>query len=75
MEIIDAHTHVWTPDTERYPLAPGYPKADMKPASFTPEQFLAHARPQGVTRAVLIQMSFYRFEKAAVRYQLPPRAC
>ena len=21
---IDAHVHVWTADTERYPLAPGY---------------------------------------------------
>ena len=27
---IDAHVHVWTPDTERYPLAEGS-KASMKP--------------------------------------------
>lgn len=62
MEIIDAHTHVWTPDTGQYPLAPGYTRENMKPPSFTPEEFLAHARPQGVTRAVLIQMSFYGFD-------------
>lgn len=58
-DIIDAHVHVWTPDTRKYPLAPGYTKEDMKPASFTPEEYLAYARPEGVTRAVLIQMSFY----------------
>ena len=34
---IDAHGHVWTPDTEAYPLGEGFDKARMKPASFTPE--------------------------------------
>jgi predicted TIM-barrel fold metal-dependent hydrolase len=56
---IDAHVHVWSPDTERYPLAPGFGPQGMKPASFTPEQLLAHCRPEGVSRVVLIQMSFY----------------
>lgn len=56
---IDAHVHVWTPDTDRYPLAPGFTKEGMKPASFTPEQLFAHTRPEGVTRIVLIQMSYY----------------
>lgn len=56
---IDAHTHVWTDDTERYSLAPGFSKRTMKPPHFTPEEFLAHASPEGVTRAVLIQMSYY----------------
>ena len=37
MNYIDAHVHVWTPDTVRYPLAPGYTKENMKPASFTAE--------------------------------------
>lgn len=67
MEIIDAHTHVWTPDTERYPLAPGFTKEDMQPASWTPEEFLAAARPEGVTKAVLIQMSYYSFPKSGSR--------
>lgn len=61
---IDAHVHVWTPDTTRYPLAPGRTKEDMKPASFTPEELLAQARPEGVGRIVLIQMSFYRYDNA-----------
>jgi predicted TIM-barrel fold metal-dependent hydrolase len=60
---IDAHTHVWSPDTERYPLAAGYRRDEMRPASFTLDEFFAHARPEGVDRAVLIQMSFYGFDQ------------
>ena len=61
---IDAHVHVWTPDTERYPLASGYTKNDMAIPSFTPEELFAHARPCGVTRIVLIQMSYYEFDNS-----------
>ena len=56
---IDAHVHVWTPDTEKYPLASGYKKADMQPASFTPEQLFAHCKPEGVTRIVLDSLTPY----------------
>ena len=56
---IDAHVHVWTPDTKRYPLAAGFDKERMRPPSFTPEELFARARPCGVARVVLIQMSFY----------------
>ncbi|MFN3648335.1 MAG: amidohydrolase family protein [Armatimonadota bacterium] len=66
-EIIDAHVHVWTPDTERYPLAAGYTRENMRPRSFTPEELFAHCRPEGVRRVVLIQMSFYGFDN---RYML-----
>src|SRR5438128_801479 len=61
---IDAHAHVWTPDVNRYPLAPAFKLADMQPPSFTPEQLLAHARPCGVSRVVLIQMSYYGFDNS-----------
>src|SRR5438034_1032050 len=64
MNFIDAHVHVWTPDTDRYPLAPGYKKADMKPASFTPEELFQHCKPAGVGRINLIQMSFYGFDNS-----------
>jgi len=64
---IDAHVHVWTPDTQRYPLATGSTTANMKPPSFTPEELFAHCRPAGVNRVVLIQMSFYRTDN---RYML-----
>jgi predicted TIM-barrel fold metal-dependent hydrolase len=30
MNFIDAHVHVWTPDTLHYPLARGYRKEDTK---------------------------------------------
>ena len=45
---IDAHVHVWTPDTQAYPLATGFTKEGMKPPSFTPEQLFSHCRPEGV---------------------------
>jgi predicted TIM-barrel fold metal-dependent hydrolase len=64
MRFIDAHVHVWTPDTARYPLAPGFKKEDMKPASFTPEELFRHCKPAGVGRVNLIQMSFYGFDKS-----------
>lgn len=64
---IDAHVHVWTPDTARYPLASGFKAADMDPKSFTPAELLAHCKPAGVGRIVLIQMSWYQYDN---RYML-----
>ena len=61
---IDAHVHVWTPDTAKYPLAAGYRREEMAPPSFTPEQLFAHMRPCGVGRVVLVQMSFYGFDNS-----------
>jgi predicted TIM-barrel fold metal-dependent hydrolase len=58
-DLVDAHVHVWTPDTAAWPLAEGATKADMQPPSFTAEELLATCRPHGVSRVVLIQMSFY----------------
>ena len=64
MHYIDAHVHIWTPDTDHYPLAKGFQKSEMKPSSFTPEELFKHCRPSGVDRVVLIQMSFYQFDNA-----------
>lgn len=64
MDYVDAHVHVWTPDTTRYPLAPGFKKENMKPASFTPEELFKHCKPAGVGRINLIQMSFYGFDNS-----------
>jgi predicted TIM-barrel fold metal-dependent hydrolase len=62
---IDAHVHVWTPDTQRYPLAEGYSReTDMVPPSFTPTELFAHCRSLEVSRIVLIQMSFYKFDNS-----------
>jgi predicted TIM-barrel fold metal-dependent hydrolase len=59
MNFIDAHAHIWTPDLAHYPLGPGWRREDMRPRSFTAEEFLKHIRAAGVNRANLIQMSFY----------------
>lgn len=64
---IDAHVHVWTPDTERYPISSKFELSDMAPHSFTANQLLQHCRPANVRRIVLIQMSFYEFDH---RYML-----
>jgi predicted TIM-barrel fold metal-dependent hydrolase len=61
---IDAHVHVWTADTVRYPLKPGFPKEKMRAPSFTPEELFAHTRPCGVARIVLIQMSHYGYDNS-----------
>jgi predicted TIM-barrel fold metal-dependent hydrolase len=64
VNFIDAHVHVWTPDTGRYQLAPGFKKEDMKPSSFTPEELFKHCKSSGVKRINLIQMSFYGFDNS-----------
>ena len=56
---IDAHSHVWSPDIETWPLAKGQTKADLAPLSFTPEELFKLAEPVGVGRVVLIQHSVY----------------
>lgn len=61
---IDAHSHIWTPDVDHYPLAKGFTVADMKPRSFTAEELLGHCRPAGVGRVNLIQMSYYEFDNS-----------
>ena len=63
-QYIDAHVHVWTPDFKRYPLAAGFSKDQMRPPHFTPEELLALSKPLGVSRIVLIQMSFYGFDNS-----------
>ena len=35
--IVDAHVHVWSADTDRYPLAPGFDRADLWLPSFSPK--------------------------------------
>src|SRR5438270_2546501 len=64
MAFIDAHVHVWTDDTGHYPLAAGFKPEDMKPGRFTPDDLFKHARPNGVERVNLIQMSFYGFDNS-----------
>ena len=56
---IDAHSHIWPPDVDKFPLAPGQTKKDLNPPSFTDDELMVIARPEGVGRVVLIQHSVY----------------
>jgi predicted TIM-barrel fold metal-dependent hydrolase len=56
---IDAHSHIWPPEVDKFPLAPGKTTTDLDPPSFTDEELLKVARPEGVGRVVLIQHSVY----------------
>jgi predicted TIM-barrel fold metal-dependent hydrolase len=52
---IDAHSHIWTRDATRFPLARGVTLDELDPPSFTAEQLLAAVRREQVGRVVLIQ--------------------
>ena len=56
---IDAHSHIWRPDTDVFPLQPGMTAEDLAPKSFTAEELLAVAQPEGVGRVVLIQHTWF----------------
>jgi predicted TIM-barrel fold metal-dependent hydrolase len=56
---IDAHSHIWTRDIERFPLAEGRTLADLVPPSFTGEELLRVCEPEGVEKVVLIQHHIY----------------
>jgi len=65
-DCIDAHVHVFPGQSERYPLGPGSRLDQLPMPSFTPEQLLAHTRPCGVRRVVLIQFSRYGFDNSYI---------
>ncbi len=56
---IDAHSHIWTRDVDRFPLAEGQTVADLAPPSFTAEELLEVAGKVNVSRVVLIQHHIY----------------
>ncbi len=59
MNYIDAHVHVWNQDLQKYPYAPEFDPATVKPATFFPEEIIAHGKESGVDRIVLVQMNHY----------------
>lgn len=60
--MIDSHVHVWTDDCDRYPRV--WPGSEFSPLHFPPEDYFRHSLPNGVARAVLVQMSFYGFDNS-----------
>ena len=62
---IDAHSHIWTPDTDKYPLLKGKTKKDLAPPSFTDDELMEVAMPHGVGRVVLIaHTGYYGFDNS-----------
>ncbi len=63
MPTIDAHSHIWTRDIKKYPLAKGASLSDLAPPSFTTEELLATMAAENVDRCVLIAHNvFYGFD-------------
>ena len=61
---VDTHVHIWTDDFEKYPLAQGFTPQEMAPRVFSCDDILRHATPNGVSRVVLVQMSYYGFDNS-----------
>jgi predicted TIM-barrel fold metal-dependent hydrolase len=61
---VDAHVHIWTDDFQKYPLAQGFSPQDMVPRVFSYYDILHYAKPNGVKRIVLVQMSYYGFDNS-----------
>ena len=58
-QIVDAHVHVWSANTDRYPLAPGFKKSDLWQPFFTPETYFQYSQSVGKVRLNLVQMTWY----------------
>lgn len=58
-KLIDAHVHVWTDDTDAYPLTPGYEVSDLWRPRFKPEDHSAYSHRFGTVRLNLVQMIWY----------------
>lgn len=61
---IDAHVHVWTSDRSAYPISENFSEKEIDPPNFPPSTLLAEQKGTGVTRTVLIQMSFYEYDNS-----------
>jgi predicted TIM-barrel fold metal-dependent hydrolase len=70
--IIDTHVHLWDLPNARFPYDPHYNGPPAIPPDFTSDQLLAIARPLGVQRIVLVQMSFYGTDNS---YMLNAMGC
>jgi predicted TIM-barrel fold metal-dependent hydrolase len=66
LPIVDGHVHVWSGDTEKYPLAAGFSKEDLWFPSFSAEEVIEHGRAAGITRFNLIQMTWYGLDHSYI---------
>lgn len=61
---IDAHVHVWDANRDKYPLSPDFAAKEVNPPVFSPDVLMAEQKGTGVTRTVLIQMSFFKYDNS-----------
>ncbi len=64
MKFIDAHVHVWTENTARYPINSNYRAKAFRPLAFLPTDILKYAEPIGISGIVLVQMSYYGYNNS-----------
>lgn len=64
--IFDAHIHVWSDDTDRFPLAPGFIKEDLWAPSYSIEEYWQECYSAGVTHVNLIQMTWYGLDHSYI---------
>ncbi|MAG37105.1 MAG: amidohydrolase [Dehalococcoidia bacterium] len=64
--IVDAHIHVWSADTDSYPLAPGFDETDLWLPSFTPEDHAQYSQVVGSVRMNLVQMTWYGLDHSYI---------
>ncbi|MCY4530655.1 MAG: hypothetical protein OXD46_16710, partial [Chloroflexi bacterium] len=65
-KLVDAHVHVHSPDTETYPLAPGFTKDVFWSLSMTPEDYARYSRRYGTVRANLVQPTWYGLDHSYI---------
>ena len=61
---IDSHVHVWDHDREKYPVAASFRDKKIIPPVFSPVELEKEQEGTGVTRTVLIQMSFFEYDNS-----------
>jgi predicted TIM-barrel fold metal-dependent hydrolase len=65
--IVDAHIHVWSPDRDRYPYAPGFGPSDPWIPSFTPEDHQRWSEAVGEPMCLnLIQITWYGLDHSYI---------
>lgn len=61
---IDSHVHVWDANREKYPISKNFDESSIAPAVFAPGDLEKEQASTGVSRTVLIQMSFFEFDNS-----------
>ena len=65
--IVDAHIHVWSPDRDRYPYAPGFGPSDPWLPSFTPDDHRSWSEAAGEPMCLnLIQITWYGLDHSYI---------